>query len=129
MKFKFNDPPRVFTVGENEKFDLKDCAHIELSANEQVTFFTPAGAEYDVVRMEWGFYATPSLNARLPSFNLRAVLIKNRPSKKYHVILVDCGKEKEFQKYLKAHDYVIICWMDDDQKLADLERKMNGSNS
>ncbi len=124
MNFKLNNPPRIFTVGRNEKFDVKDCAHIELQANEQITLVTEAGAEYDVARKEWGFYATPSLNGRLPSFRLRAVLVKNLPSKKYYLLLVERGKEKDFQRYLKVHEYVVLCWMDDDKKLEELERKM-----
>lgn len=126
MKFKPNDPPRVFTVGQQVKFNLKDCAHIELEANEQVTFKTREGHEYDVARKEWGFYATPSLNGRLPKFHLRPVLIKNLESKKYYIALVEEGKEKKFRDYLKIHHYVAICWLDDEKKLEVLERKIAG---
>jgi len=124
MKLKLNNPPRVFTVGRNEKFDVKDCAHIELDANDQVTFVTESGSEYDVARKEWGFYATPSLNSRLPNFNLRAVLIKNIPSKKYYLILVERGKEKEFKSYMKVHEYIVVCWLDSDAELEKLEQKL-----
>lgn len=124
MKFMPNDPPRVFTVGQQVKFDLKDCAHIELEANEQVTFKTQEGHEYDVARKEWGFYATPSLNGRLPKFHLRPVLIKNLESEKYYVVLVEESKEKEFKGYLKIHSYVIICRLDDEKELKVFERKI-----
>src|SRR5204863_5563233 len=77
MKLALTDPPREFGVGTGGAVRLKDCAHIALEPDEQVTFQTESGGEYDVVRKSWGFYATPSLNGRLERFNLRAVLVKS----------------------------------------------------
>ena len=50
MKIQENNPPREFEVGWGPKFIMRDCAHIELASNEQVTFKTEAGGEYDVAR-------------------------------------------------------------------------------
>ena len=124
MKFKLNKPAREFVVGHASKFKLKDCAHITLKPDEQVTFVTKSGSEYDLARKDWGYYATPSLNGRLSLFRLRAVLIKNRVSKKYHLTLVEKGKERKFKSYLKIQDYTIVCWMDNDRELGKIERKM-----
>ena len=124
MKFKPIDPPRRFTVGRDTKFEVKDCAHIELKPNEQVTFITESGGEYDLARKEWGFYASPSLNGRLKSFGLRAALVKNDGSKKFYVMLVEKGKEGEFQAYLKTHDYWIVSWMDSDEELNRMAQKL-----
>ena len=77
MRLDRKDPPRTFVVGDNIK--ISDCGMIALRPDEQVTFVTEAGAEYDVVRKDWGFYATPSLNGRLLQFGLRAVLIQESP--------------------------------------------------
>ena len=52
MKFTPIDPPRRFEVsGRGVKLMLSDCAHIALAPDEQVTFTTESGGEYDVV--EW----------------------------------------------------------------------------
>ena len=101
MKLRVNDPPRTFSIGRGDPITIKDCAHIELEPNEQVTFVTADGKQYDVARKAWGFYATPSLNARLLDFKLRAVLVRS-PTAKYYVMLVERGKEKDLEAYLAA---------------------------
>ncbi|MCI0564623.1 MAG: hypothetical protein MN733_39650 [Nitrososphaera sp.] len=126
MKFTVVDPPRVFNVGRSEIIQLKDCAHIELEPDEQVTFMTESGAEYDVARKSWGFYATPSLNGRLQKFGLRGVLVKS-PDMKFYVFLVERGKESDFHHYLNAEGQTIVCWLDSNQELQTLERKLNSA--
>jgi hypothetical protein len=122
MKFDEKRPPRVFQVGNVEKFPMRDCGTMRLAPDEQITFVTESGAEYDVARKEWGFYATPSLNGRLASFGLRAVLVKN-PGGRYFVLLVQKGRDKEFDAYVKSEQLVIVCWMDSEENLRALERK------
>ena len=112
MKFDPKDPPRCFTVGNSTKFDMKDCGTLALEPNEQVTFLTERGAEYDLARKDWGFYATPSLNGRLEQFGLRAVLIKNRGTKRYFVLLVERGHEAGFQSYCEQENLAVISWLD-----------------
>lgn len=124
MKFSPIEPPRQFKVGFGKVFYMKDCAHIELSPDEQVTFITESGAEYDLARKSWGFYATPSLNGRLEQFGLRGVLVKNRINR-YFVMLVEKGREQLFEEYLTAEDLKIICWLDTGEALRDLEDKLN----
>ena len=126
MKFEIIDPPRTFNVGPEGHITLKDCAHIALEPDEQVTFVTDSGAEYDVARKSWGFYATPSLNGRLQSFGLRAVLVKG-PVPRYYVFLVESGKEADFQDYLDSEGHTIVCWLDSDEILATLEQKLKGA--
>ena len=122
MKFDEKRPPRVFKVGNIEKFPMRDCGTLRLEPDEQVTFVTESGAEYDLARKDWGFYATPSLNGRLASFGLCAVLVKN-PSGRYFVLLVERGKQSEFAAYVKSEQLTIVCWMDSDDKLRALEGK------
>ena len=58
VKIDVKDPPRRFGAkGAGLEDVLHDCAHIELEPNEQVTFKTATGAEYDVTRKSWGYYA------------------------------------------------------------------------
>jgi hypothetical protein len=120
MKVVVNDPPRTFGVGQDDHIQLKDCAHIALDADEQITLTTDSGGEFDVVRKSWGFYATPSLNRRLPSFGLRPVLLKS-PGDIYYVLLVEQGKEAEFDEYVVKEKQVIVAWLDTTESLQALE--------
>ena len=54
---------RKFKVGE-KNIVLKEVAKISLKKNELVTFFNKK-VQYDIVKKDWGFYATPSINSRL----------------------------------------------------------------
>jgi hypothetical protein len=122
MKLTVLDPPREFAVGADGQITLKDCAHIELKADEQVTFFTEEGSEYDVTRKTWGFYATPSLNGRLSKFGWRALLVKNR-AERFFVYLIERGKEADCHSYLASEQQTIVCWLDNDRELSKLEEK------
>ena len=123
MKIKENSPPRTFEVGLGEPVRMSDCAHIELQADEQVTFRTEEGREFDVARKSWGFYATPSLNGRLQGFGLRGVLVKG-PTGKYFVWLVEEGKEEGFWTYLRQERHEVVTWLDTDERLMALSEKL-----
>jgi hypothetical protein len=123
MKFDEKDPPRVYEVGFGETIQMHDCGELRLEPDEQVTLTTEAGAEYDVARKDWGFYATPSLNSRLEGFGLRGVLVKNRLDR-FFVLLMERGKEEAFDRYLAIEELDIICWLDSDEALGDLERRL-----
>jgi hypothetical protein len=114
-------PPREFAVGQARDVVLRDCARIELAPDEQITFVTGGGAEYDVARKSWGFYATPSTNGRLRSFGLRAALVKG-PGDKYYVMLVDAARRSEFDAYCGREGHEVIAWLDDAASLAAIER-------
>ena len=117
MILEEKNPPRTFEVGTTVKFLMHDCGIVRLAPDEQVTFVTEAGAEYDVVRKDWGFYATPSLNGRLAEFGLRAVLVRNRITDRYFVLLVEQGKEEAFDVYLEQERCEIVFWMDNAESL------------
>src|SRR5687768_11688346 len=97
VKFEPKNPPRAFLVGNAEKFEMRDCGTMRLEPDEQITIVTERGAEYDVARKSWGFYATPSLNGRLADFGLRGVLVKNRGTGRFFVLLVERGAEPPFE--------------------------------
>lgn len=128
MKLTQLIPPRSFKVGTKTIIEMKDCAHIQLEADEQVTFETESGAEYDVARKAWGFYATPSLNGRLGQFGLRAVLVKS-PGARFYILLVERGKEAEFYTYLSSEEHIIITWLDNDKALETLEQTLKSSGN
>jgi len=124
MKFTPSDPPRVFDVGHGEKkIRLKDCGRVELDPDEQVTFTTPSGAEYDVARKSWGFYATPSLNGRLQRFGLRGVLVKNQ-IEQYFLLLVERGQEAAFERYVVDERLTVVSWLDESGVLERLEARL-----
>jgi hypothetical protein len=124
MQFIEKNPPREFEVGYDKKGIIKDCGMMMLTPNEQVTFTTESGAEYDVTRKDWGFYATPSLNGRLAGFNLRGVLTKNRYNR-YFVMLVERGKEDAFMEYVEGEPLSIVAWLDSQEALSALDAKVN----
>ena len=119
MKVVPQDPPRKFRVGTDGHVELSDCGRIELRPDEQVTFTTESGAEYDVARKAWGFYATPSLNGRLPRFGLRPALVKGLEDK-FFVMLVERGQDDAFRTYLAAEGLTLVRWLDDERFLRGL---------
>ncbi len=123
MKFTPQQPPRAFQVGPTGQINLLDYGKIRLEPNEQVTFTLPEGGEYDVARKEWGFYATPSLTGRLEQYGLRGVLIKNRATGKFFVLLVEKGKEKQFDDYCRQENLAVVAWIDTSSALESLEKK------
>lgn len=124
VKFAPKDPPRRFAVGNDVKFEMKDCGSLALAPDEQVTLTTESGAEYDVARKDWGFYATPSLNGRLEQFGLRGVLIKNRGTGRFFLLLVEKGKEPSFEAYSRQENLAVIAWLDSTPALDELARKL-----
>jgi len=116
------NPARNFKVGKPEnKIVMKDCGKIVLEQDEQVTFTDSSGLEYDIARKDWGFYATPSLNGRLKSFGLNGVLIKNKDSGRFFVLLVEEGKEDLFNNYCKKENLIVVTWLNSDSSLTALE--------
>lgn len=102
-------PPRQFKV---KTIEIKHCANITLEPDEQVTFETESGTEYDVVRKSWGYYATSSINGRLKEHGLRGVLVKNSGGRIY-LLLVEKGKEPDFEQYMLKDDMKVMSWLDD----------------
>lgn len=124
MKFDELTPPRVFTVGNSVRFDMRDCGRVALEPDEQVTFTTKGGGEMDVARKDWGFYATPSLNGRLEDFGLRAVLVCNILTGRYYVLVVERGKEAAFDAYLVQESCEVVHWLDTTEALETLRAKI-----
>jgi SAM-dependent methyltransferase len=120
MRIDSLDPPREFTVGQNGSIRLRHVANIELSPDEQVTFVTESRTEYDVVRKDWGYYATPSLNGRLRDHGLRGALVKGEVSGRLHLLLVEIGHEGAFLEYLLNDQLKVVAWLDTDDGVARL---------
>ena len=120
MRFEQIEPPRTFDVGKGGRIKIKHCANIALNDDEQVTFISPDGGEYDVAKKSWGYYATPSLNGRLRRFGLSGVLVKNSANE-FYVMLVEDGKEDDFHAYLSTEGQEVVCWLDSAEGLLALK--------
>jgi hypothetical protein len=127
MNIYRNEPPREYTVGFGPKVTIRDCAHICLDADEQITLKTENESEYDVTRKNWGFYATPSINGRLARFNLRTALVKNRLNQ-FFVLLVEQGSEANFNLYVHNEGLTMCGWLDD-KTLPTVERALVSAQS
>jgi len=105
-------PPRTFPVGYHD-LRLAHVATIGLDPDEMVTFTSEPAREYDVVRKDWGYYATPSLAGRLKSFGFRAAVMRNRNTRHCFVVLVDETRIDSWRKYMAAEEQEIVLWLDD----------------
>lgn len=114
MNIESLDPPRRFRPREDDELLISHVANITLDPHEQLSFVTDSGTEFDVVRTEWGYVATPSLNRRVRDHGLRAVLVCNQDGRLY-LLLVEAGKEELFQTYLAETGQTIVCWADSDE--------------
>jgi hypothetical protein len=129
MKITENRPPRRFVAGKGDMAaELKDCARIDLEPGEQVTFVAAGGKEYDVCRKEWGFYATPSTNARLAGFDLRAALVLNAQGRVF-VMLVERERQAAFHAYCAADGQRVLSWLDDPRDIEKLVRLTPEANA
>jgi hypothetical protein len=115
MEVERLDQPRRFSVGREGAVEISHCANVALAPDEQVTFTTAAGGELDVVRKSWGFYATPSLNRRLPEHGLHAFLVHGESAA--FVLLAEDGHEAEFEAYLAAEGLRVVARLDSDAAL------------
>ena len=106
MKIKLNKKQRKFKVGTKKNIRIKEFGKIYLNKNEQVTFINK-NSEFDVVKKNWGYYATPSINKRLKMFKFRTFITKNSYDFIY-VMIVHKEKIKEFKKYLKNDKIIIV---------------------
>jgi len=62
----------------------------------------------------------------LEQFNLRTVLIKNRATGRFFILLVEKGKEHLFDAYCEQENLMIITWMDNSEVLQNVEEKLLG---
>lgn len=129
VKLREQIPPRRYQAGD-PPVTISDCGRIELAADEQVTFVGPNGSEHDVCRKSWGYYATGSLNGRLPQHGLRPVLARNAANR-WYVLLVEIGRETEFEAYLQEQQMRVMAWLDGAdslQRLADSRDRIDGDD-
>ena len=124
MIIKKIEPARRFWIGRRAPIECAHVADIELDNNQLVTFRAGCGVEHDVCRTSFGFYATQSMNGRLPAHNLRPALVRNE-MERYYVLLVEAGKEDVFNAYLDGGDDELVAWLDGSEEV-EIRRKADG---
>jgi hypothetical protein len=112
MKFDLKVEPRAFWVGRNKTICINDLGDVHLAPNEQVTFVTDSGARFDFARKNWGYYATPSVNARLTNEGFKTALVENEQGRIY-VMAVEVSQLEEFHRYCEAERQKVRCWLDE----------------
>jgi hypothetical protein len=111
-------PPRTFAGGVM----ISHVADVTLEPDEQVTFTTASGTELDVVRKDWGYYATPS-HRRLREHGLRMALCANDDGR-VTVLAVEAGREDAFARYLDEQPMRVLAWLDSDDAAAAAARRL-----
>ena len=106
MKIKINKKARKFAVGLKKNTIIKDLGKVYLNDNEQLTFIRKK-SQYDLVKKNWGYYATPSINKRLKSFAFRTFITRNSFGHIY-IMIVHKEKVKQFKRYLKMDKINIV---------------------
>lgn len=119
MRFHPVEPPRRFPVGARS-LAMSDCGQMEAEPDEQVTFVTPGGAEYDVARKAWGFYATPSTDGRLAAQGWRTAVARNAQGRHY-VLLAERARLADLDAYLAAEHMRVVAWLDETADLARID--------
>ena len=122
MRFEPVEPPREFEVGRR-RGKLRHVGDAFLGTDEVLTLRTESGTEVDLTRKSWGYYGSPSLNGRLREHNLRAALAVGVPrdgeeANRMYLLLVERGKEQDFQAYLRAEEMEVVAWLDSDEAVA-----------
>ena len=112
MKIDLKNPPREFSVSPQKSVLHMDCGDIILEHGEQVTFVNARGKRHDFAAQSWGYYVTPSINARLRNEGFKTALVKN-PQGRYYVLVVDIEELDAFNAYLHSEKSHLMEWLDE----------------
>ena len=120
MEIEKKTPPRKFSVGL-ENIKISHVANIHLENDQMVTFVTNDGTEYDVIKKNWGYYATPSLGGRLRKFSLKAAIMRNIDTRQCFIILAHENRIDLLHDYMTKERQEIVMWLDDFEKLSNIK--------
>ena len=113
VKVNLHKKARVFSPLEG--IELKDMGTISLAPDEQLTIETDSGKSNDIVRKEWGFYLSNSVNWNLKKQDFKTAVVVSFASvpSRIYINLVEVEKMNAFREYLSQYDAKVICWLDD----------------
>ena len=112
MEFNLLSKIRKFSVGKNKDIEISDLGSIHLENNELISFVTEQQNNYEIVRKNWGFYATPSINSRLKSENFKTALVQNNKYQIY-IMLIEKNRMLLFEEYCKEENQTVLEWLDE----------------
>lgn len=112
MKIERKEPARKYFVGAEPQVEISDCGNVHLEADEQLTFVTPSGKEFDFCAKSWGFYASPSINGRLASQGFKTALVENALGRVF-LMAVEPEKMEDFLAYIKKESNRVLEWLDE----------------
>jgi hypothetical protein len=113
MRLNLREVPRRFSPLEG--LELSDMGDVYLEEDEQLTFRTNSGDANDIVRKEWGFYLSNSLNWNLKKQGFKTALVISYASDppRLFINLVKDKKMDSFRKYLSEYNVRVVTWLDD----------------
>lgn len=111
MKLRWVEPVRRFQTGPGGRVTIAEVALVSLEPDEQISLRTNDAREYDIVCKKWGYYATPSINARLKKFGWRTCLVLSSERRLY-VMLVSEESRSEFDAYCLDQELSVVAWLD-----------------
>ena len=101
---------RKFVANKKTKTVLSDVGRVILREKELLTIQIHNQKKNEVCAMNWGMYATSSINRRLKKQNLLTVITKNKMNKIF-IMIVDYKRKKFFNEYCKKESLKIIRWI------------------
>ena len=101
---------RKFIANKDTNVILSDVGKIILNKNEHLTI-QANNKKNEICMMEWGLYATSSINNRLKKEGFETALVKNSFNK-FFIMIVDNNKKKIFFKYCKKESIKVVQWLD-----------------
>ena len=106
MKVKQKNPPRKYICGPKQDVEISDCGELVLEDDEMISLKFSKGSQLDIVKKQWGFYGTPSLNVRLKKEGFLAFLTKSHEGR-FYVLLAHKRNLTAFFRYLKKENHTI----------------------
>ena len=109
MKINKKKKKRRFLANPKTNLYVNDVGNISLKKNDHLTINFLKN-QNEICAMDWGMYATSSINKRLKEQGCSTVLTKNK-SNKLFIMIVNKKKKRLFSKYCKKEKIKIIKWI------------------
>ena len=110
MQVKKKNKPRKFLVNKKTNLIVSDVGEIKLKEKEHLTIKVQ-NKKNEICAMNWGFYATSSINHRLKKEGFATAFVKNSYGK-FFVMVVNIKKKKLFNSYCKSEKIKVVKWLD-----------------
>ena len=110
MKNIFKQNNRKFKVGLKKKITITDIGSIELNEDELLKLISKEGIEHNLIKKDFGYYLTESINKRLINNGYKVAITKNNDNL-FFIMLVEISKIKKFEKYLIDEKNTLVCWL------------------